>query len=108
MNETFNLYERIALLCQERDITVRALERLCGFGNATIIKWNQKIPSGERLIKVADYFNVSVDYILGREIPYEMGEAYLSLVKEAQMDGIDPEDLRMALKTIRKLRGISS
>ena len=38
--------------------------------------------------------------------PYsELKGIYLSYAKEAQESGIDPDDIRLALETIRKLRG---
>lgn len=63
-----DIQERIQALCKDRNITVAALERECGLGNATVKKWSISIPSGDRLSKVADYFDVSVDYLLGREL----------------------------------------
>ena len=39
-----------------------------GFGNGTIVKWDKASPNSEKLSKVADYFHVSVDYLLGRDI----------------------------------------
>ncbi|HAQ8710598.1 TPA: helix-turn-helix transcriptional regulator, partial [Enterococcus faecium] len=29
-------------------------------------RWNKSTPSGDKIQKVADYFNVSTDYLLGR------------------------------------------
>lgn len=63
-----NLYEKIQRLCDNRKITIAALERECGLGNATVKKWSNSVPSGDRLSKVADYFGVSVDYLLDREL----------------------------------------
>lgn len=61
-----NLYETIQKLCKSRNITIAALERECELGNATIKKWANSTPSGDRLAKVADHFGVTVDYLLGR------------------------------------------
>lgn len=61
------LVEKIRVLCRTKDITFAALERRLDFGNGTIRKWDNATPSGDKLAKVADYFNVSVDYLLGRE-----------------------------------------
>ena len=47
-------------------ISVAELERTLGFGNGSISKWNKQSPSVDKLNKVADYFDVSVDYLLGR------------------------------------------
>ncbi|MDE5758044.1 MAG: helix-turn-helix domain-containing protein [Allobaculum sp.] len=39
-----------------------------GVSSATIAKWKSgTIPNGETLVRIADYFEVSVDYLLGRE-----------------------------------------
>lgn len=61
------LVQKVKALCDERDITFAALERRLDFGNGTIRKWDNATPSGDKLAKVADYFQVSVDYLLGRE-----------------------------------------
>lgn len=61
------LVEKVKALCEARDLTFAALERRLDFGNGTIRKWDNATPSGDKLAKVADFFNVSVDYLLGRE-----------------------------------------
>ncbi len=58
--------ERIKYLCEERSITVSILEKELNLPNNTIYQWKSRTPSTTRLEKVADYFNVSVDYLLGR------------------------------------------
>lgn len=63
-----DLFEIVQRLCKSKNITIAGLERECGFGNGTIKKWSVATPSGDRLSKVADYFNVSVDYLLGRTL----------------------------------------
>ena len=61
------LYQRIKDLCAEKGITIAKLESELGFGNSSIKKWERtSSPSVDKIIKVASYFNVSVDYILGR------------------------------------------
>ena len=62
-----SLYERVKSLCREYEITIAGLERICGFGNGTIKKWEHTTPSGDRLARVADHFHVTVDFLLGRE-----------------------------------------
>ena len=60
------LYQRIVELCAERGITINKLESDLGMGNSVIRKWRQSTPSADKIAKVATYFNVSVDYLLGR------------------------------------------
>jgi hypothetical protein len=35
------------------------------FGNGTIHRWDKVQPTADKLIKVAQFFNVSLDYLLG-------------------------------------------
>ena len=58
------MYEKIIELCTENNITVTALEAKLGFGRATISKWKESSPSVQNLKRVADYFGVSVDYLI--------------------------------------------
>ena len=61
-----SLYDTILYLCSKSGITKTQLERDCGFSQNSINKWATKSPSSEKLSKVADYFDVSVDYLLGK------------------------------------------
>ncbi|PHG03526.1 transcriptional regulator [Bacillus toyonensis] len=58
--------EIIKQLCQKKDISVSKLEEELEFGQNTIYQWKKRTPSVERVQKVADYFNVTTDYLLGR------------------------------------------
>lgn len=61
-----NPYEKIKGLAKERKISVRELEKRLGYSNGYFGKWKTVSPNSDGLAKVADYFNVSVDYLLGR------------------------------------------
>ncbi|WP_414838453.1 helix-turn-helix domain-containing protein [Carnobacterium sp. TMP28] len=64
------LYEKIKYLSSEKKISIRKLEEDLGYGNGTIRRWDTATPGVDKIRKVADYFNVSTDYLLGRtEIP---------------------------------------
>ncbi len=61
------LYLRIKELCSKRNITITKLESELGFGNSSIKKWEKtSSPSIDKILKVAKYFDVSIDYLLGR------------------------------------------
>ncbi|MCL2053844.1 MAG: helix-turn-helix domain-containing protein [Oscillospiraceae bacterium] len=55
-------------LLNEKDITPYRMSKDTGIPDRMIGYWKkgERIPSAESLIKIADYFNVSVDYLLGR------------------------------------------
>ena len=67
-----NLKDNIYELLKAKGISVRKLEHECGFGNRTISAWNENKPSIDRVQKVADYFGVTVDYLLGNTIDEEV------------------------------------
>ncbi len=64
--------QRIEMLCQEHGITPAGLTKELGLSYGSISKWGKVSPSIDKVIKVADYFNVSVDYLLGKtDVPTE-------------------------------------
>lgn len=56
---------RIENLCKTNDMSVGALETVIGISRGTIRKWGTVNPSIDKIIKVANYFQVSSDYLLG-------------------------------------------
>lgn len=61
------LYQRIKELCSEKGISINKLEIDLGVGVSSIQKWKGTYsPSVDKVIKVAAYFDVSVDYLLNR------------------------------------------
>ena len=62
------LYQRIKLLCAEKGISINKLESTLGLGLSSIQKWKTATsPSVEKIMKIANYFDVSLDYLLGRQ-----------------------------------------
>lgn len=59
------LKDRVKALADRRKISLPQLEQELGFGNGTIVKWEKSIPKADKLKKVADYFNVSMEYLMG-------------------------------------------
>lgn len=59
---------RIKLLCLKNGFTFKSLEKELGFGNGVIRRWDESSPSISAVIKVANYFNVSVDWLCGLSI----------------------------------------
>ena len=58
--------ERIRTLCKEKKITIAELERRSGISNGQIRKWDNTTPGSDKLMAIADYLDVSTDYLLGR------------------------------------------
>ena len=60
---------RIRELRKSRELTIENLAQLVGVSRATINNYERGVhePNIETLIRFADYFNVTVDYLIGRE-----------------------------------------
>lgn len=58
------LNERIVELCQQKGISQSQLERDLGIAKGSVTKWKTKEPRPSTLQKVADYFNVQVNYLM--------------------------------------------
>lgn len=61
------LYERIKLLAKEYSISIADLQKELGFSKHAIFRWSKSNnPNVKSLEKVADFFGVSMDYLIGR------------------------------------------
>jgi transcriptional regulator with XRE-family HTH domain len=60
-------YETIKKLCKDNGVTVTGLEKELGISRGSLCKVNTNKPSMEKVQKIADYFNVSVEYLMGGE-----------------------------------------
>lgn len=74
-----NLLEKVKELCAEKCISQRKLEIELELSNGATSKWGKSSPSADVLQKVADFFDVSMDYLLGK-VPFKNeSEAYYSI-----------------------------
>lgn len=58
--------DRIQELASKHSMTLAEVERVTGISNGQIRKWDNSSPKADNLRKVADYFDVSTDFLLGR------------------------------------------
>lgn len=62
--------KKIKQCAKEHEITVKYLLQQAGVGEKLVSNMSGKngsYPQSDKLVKIADYLNVSVDYLLGRE-----------------------------------------
>lgn len=73
-------YERLTKLMNERGLSQGKLEKELGFSNGSVSKWAKSMPNAERLGKLANYFNVSVEYLAtGEESKFSKDRAILEV-----------------------------
>lgn len=76
-------YERIVDLCRKKGIAQTKLEKELGFSRGSIGKSKQHEMTHARLQKIADYFAVSVDYLMGvSDIPHKIDSPVLKAAEK--------------------------
>ncbi len=58
-----SFYKRLIGLIEEKNLTIRRVERGCGLANASIRRWETQSPRLDSVVSVANYLQVSVDYL---------------------------------------------
>ena len=81
----YDLYNE---LCQEKGVSCSRAAKEIGLSNSTVTKWKNTgaTPSGDTLSKVAAYFGVSVNYLIGEQKS-----------PTAQGNGVTDDDIKFAL-----------
>lgn len=62
-----SITNKIRDLADDRKMSIAELERKLNFSQGSVRKWDVSTPGVDKLDQVATYFDVSVDYLLGRE-----------------------------------------
>ena len=62
----FLAFDRIKELADKQKISLNVLEEKLGYSTNYLYSLKKGNPKSDRLQEIADYFNVSTDYILGR------------------------------------------
>lgn len=113
-----DLYEKIAALCEAKGVNMSRMCRESGASRGTLtdLKMGRvKSLSADTLKKISEYFNVSVDHLLGNEqkpdADAELTE-YLEYLKNrpemrmlfSTLKGATKEDVEKAVRIIEALR----
>lgn len=109
-------YDKFKQLCDDRGISCNKAALEIGLSNATPTKWKKTgaTPAGETLDRIAAYFKVTTDYLLGKEktptvsserdILDEIDVAFYGDFKELSED--DKETLRAMARVMRERRTV--
>jgi len=114
-----SLGERLAALRRAKGLTQAEIAKKLNMGQSTIAMYekNRRTPDAQTLRRLADFFEVSVDYLLGRMDPYPLPEelqkgsawesknslpwdTYLTLLEE-RLKLLSPEERRRALQHLK-------
>lgn len=99
--------ERLYDLLYDANLTPTGLSSKLGLNSSTISKClnEKRIPSGKILIMIADYFDVSIDYLLGRSDYITPEVEALSIHAELNLD---KEALTMLIANIKAFQEAAS
>ncbi len=89
-----NIKEVVTLLCKKKGIPRSKMEKDLGLGNGTSGKWDTSVPGTDTLKKIADYFEVSIDYLMTGEVsesPYYLNSETAAIAQKVFED----EDMRL-------------
>lgn len=90
------LRERVKHLCKEQGISMNKLENELNFGKGYISKLGSSQPNVNKLQQIADYFSVSLDYLMSGA---SNGDNPSSLTAKDERDiAKDMENIRNKLK----------
>ena len=119
------LYENVKKAASDRGYSINRLEKELGFARSYILKFKTITPSADKIQKIAEFLNVSTEYLMTREEKTEDKKYYLNeetahaaqeifenkelkALFDVQRD-MNPDDLKalhsMALALKRKERG---
>lgn len=103
--------ENLKKLRKDKGITQTQFASQFNISSGTIAMWEtgKRMPDTDMLKKIAQFFDVSIDYLLDNEKSSsensdELDNVYFSLAKEAQQSGINPDDIRLAIETIKNMK----
>lgn len=103
-----NTLDKIISLLEGQNRQQKELTDYLGLEKSTFSAWkNGKSSSYKKYLpEIASFFRISVDELVGVENAktQQLDEAYFSLARKAQSEGIAPEDIELALNTIRAMR----
>lgn len=82
-------YDRLIALAKEKKKSINQVEIDLGFSKNTLYNTKKYTPQGDKLTKLAEYFNVSVDYLLGNSESREPKKEPVDLEELTSDDGIN-------------------
>ena len=75
-------YERLQALMDSQRLTQKDFAEATGIRPTTISEWkkNGNLPTGDAAIKIANYFDISLDYLLTGNLKNELPDEDIALI----------------------------
>ena len=97
---------RLKTLRKENNLTQSELGSKFHLNKSSISKYENgtQMPESDMLEKIADYFNVSIDYLLGRSEVKKDNPIVSNAFHSISTDGLDKKDIEMIKSMVERLR----
>lgn len=104
-------YENFEMLCKRDNVTPSKVSKATGISTATFTSWKQGkyTPKQDKLQLIADYFGVSIDYLMtGKEPEFSSKTAKIDAQLTNMSDELKEYALKLANLPVEKQKQIMS
>lgn len=100
------MYSVFEKLCKEKGVTPSAVAIACGFAPSVVSRWKsgESNPKADKLKKIADYFGVSVTYLMvGEDVRATIEGDFADMLRMSSTDRIieGNNDLKLLFETVK-------
>lgn len=100
-------WERFVKICEKNNTTPTEFTKTNFGSSSNVTTWKKNLPNGASLLKIADCFDCSIDYLLGRtnnERSHIENTTILSISKPAaeKLGGSNSEEIKASSSKARK------
>jgi transcriptional regulator with XRE-family HTH domain len=103
------MYSNFEKLLKIKGVTSFQVAKATGITPSTFTEWKKGsyVPKSDKLQKIADYFDVTIDYLMGHNkfVVDDLEMEFIDIVREAKRLGYSPEDLKLAMSMLDMARG---
>lgn len=88
-------WENLLHLCEEKDVSPSTVAENIGLSNSAAVRWKKgSVPQARTLLKIAEYFGVSVQTLTGTEMPLTVISGNVNNVAD-MLEAVSRDTLRM-------------
>ncbi|MCT0449920.1 hypothetical protein [Lactococcus lactis] len=62
-----SFYQRVQELAQKKGVSFKQIEKEMSYPTNTLYGYKSKVPGGQRLVELSQYFGVSIDFLMGQK-----------------------------------------
>jgi len=99
-----NLYK----ICKQKNTTPNGMAKTIGISSGSVTSWKKgTVPKSDTLQKIAEYFNVSTDYLLGNEQKENNSpESELSRQILSEVENCSETEAKFILEQIKLIKSL--